>query len=138
MVTGTRSALNKLPHEDAQMKSCLVVDDSDVIRKVASHILNEMNLDARGAESGPQALEQCSLKMPDAILVDWHMPDMSGIDFITALSDIDAPMPYVIYCTTENDPEDITHAINAGANDFMLKPLDREGMKLKLREAGFV
>jgi len=120
------------------MKHCLVVDDSNVIRKVACHILEELRIKASEVDSGANALERCHLQMPDAIIVDWHMPEMSGIDFISALAEIDKPMPYIIYCTTENDPDDITRAINAGANDYMLKPLDRESMKSKMHKAGLV
>ena len=120
------------------MKKCLVLDDSDIIRKVACHILGDMNIDASEVDSGPNALERCSIQMPDAILVDWHMPEMSGVDFIAALSELDAPMPYIIYCTTENDQEDITRAINLGANDYMLKPFDRETIKSKMIEAGMM
>ena len=117
------------------MKHCLVVDGSDVIRKVACHILGEMRIDTSEAGSGLDALEQCSKKMPDAVLVDWQMPEMSGIDFIASLSAMDGPMPYVIYCTTENNPNVITQAINLGASDYMIKPIDREIIKTKMREA---
>ena len=118
------------------MKHCLVLDDSDVIRKVACHILGDLRIHTTEADSGVNALEQCNLKMPDAVLVDWLMPEMSGVDFIASLSEIDKPMPYVIYCTTENNHDDITRAINAGASDYMLKPIDRETVKAKMREAG--
>jgi len=120
------------------MKNCLVLDDSDVIRKVACHILGDLRIKASEVDTGANALERCRLQMPDAILVDWHMPEMSGTDFISALSEIDAPKPYVIYCTTENDHEDITRAINAGADDYMLKPLDRETIRTKMVEAGMI
>ena len=63
----------------------LVVDDSDVIRKVARRVLEDMNYLVLEAESGQAALEQCARAMPEIILLDWHMPGMSGHDFLAAL-----------------------------------------------------
>ena len=67
------------------MKSCLVVDDSRVIRKVARRILEDLNFQIDEAADGLEALNSCRRKMPDAILLDWNMPVMSGIDFLRQL-----------------------------------------------------
>ena len=67
------------------MKSCLVVDDSKVIRKVARHILETLNFAVAEAEDGRQALTHCESSMPDVILLDWNMPVMSGMEFLRAL-----------------------------------------------------
>ena len=64
------------------MKHCLVVDDSDVIRKVAKRILEEINITSTEAETADQALELCRQALPDAILLDWSMPSMRPIEFI--------------------------------------------------------
>ena len=58
------------------MKSCLVVDDSSVIRKVARRILEGMQFDIVEAVDGEQALGGCQRELPDAILLDWNMPRM--------------------------------------------------------------
>jgi two-component system chemotaxis response regulator CheY len=116
-----------------QMKNCLVVDDSDVIRKVARRILEKMNFEITEAENGQQAIEQCKTRAPDVVLVDWMMPVMSGMEFLGALrlAKLDRK-PFVVYCTTENDPADISKAMAAGADDVMLKPFDRDAIEAKL------
>ena len=67
------------------MKHCLIVDDSRVIRKVARKILEDLQFTIDEAEEGGAALELCRRSMPDAVLLDGHMPNMSGIEFLRAL-----------------------------------------------------
>ena len=67
------------------MKSCLVVDDSRVIRKVACRILESLHFEATEAPDGGTALAVCREKMPDVILLDWTMPDMGGLEFMRAI-----------------------------------------------------
>ena len=119
------------------MKHCLIVDDSDVIRKVARRILEQMHFEITEAENGQEAIERCQDRIPDAILLDWHMPTMNGIEFLRALrlARLDRK-PYVIYCTTENDPSDIARAFAAGADEYLLKPYDRKSLEAKLNDIG--
>ena len=119
------------------MKHCMIVDDSDVIRKVARRLLENMDVMISEAEYGQDALERCRARMPDAILVDWHMPVMTGTDFIVALRlEKDGKRPHIIYCTSENDPDDIARAMSCGANDILIKPFDRESFDSKIMESG--
>ena len=67
------------------MKSCLIVDDSRVIRKVARNIMEDLGFEAEEAENGQVALEACQKRQYDAILLDWYMPVMNGIDFLRAM-----------------------------------------------------
>jgi len=121
------------------MKTCLVVDDSSVIRKVARRILEEMDFSIAEAADGKQALEQCVGSMPDAILLDWNMPVMDGMEFLTALRQADGGGdPVVVFCTTENDMSHIKDAISAGANEYIMKPFDREIIESKFAQAGLV
>ena len=60
------------------MKTCLIVDDSSVIRKVARRILEGLEFKIEEAEDGEQALDVCRRGLPEAILLDWHMPVMNG------------------------------------------------------------
>lgn len=121
------------------MKHCLVVDDSSVIRKVARCILEEMSFRTSEAENGQIALELCRAEMPDAVLLDWNMPVMDGIDFLLALrKEFTGEEPKVIFCTTENDAEHITRAINAGANEYIMKPFDRDIIEAKFQEVGLL
>jgi len=119
------------------MKRCLVVDDSDIIRKIARRIIETMNLEVSEAETGQAGIDRCQIERPDAILLDWMMPDMTGIDFLGALRGAARDsQPFILYCTTENDPEDIARALSAGAHDILLKPFSREELAAKIAQAG--
>src|ERR1700759_5301684 len=108
------------------MKSCLVVDDSRVIRKVACRILSDLGFETAEAEDGITALESCRAHMPEMILLDWSMPNMTGIEFLRALRrERNGKQPVVVFCTTENDVNEVTEAASAGANDYIIKPVDR-------------
>lgn len=119
------------------MRSCLVVDDSKVIRKVARHILETLNFSVDEAEDGREALTRCDASMPDVILLDWNMPVMGGMEFLRALRQSErASQPKVVFCTTENDLSHIRAAIEAGADEYVMKPFDRETLQSKLQIVG--
>lgn len=121
------------------MKHCLVVDDSSVIRKVARCILEDMSFHTSEAENGQDALHLCRTSMPDAVLLDWNMPVMDGIEFLVALrKESGGDQPKVIFCTTENDADHITRAISAGANEYIMKPFDRDIITAKFQEVGLI
>lgn len=119
------------------MKMCLVVDDSKVIRKVARHILETLNFSVDEAGDGREALIRCEERMPDVVLLDWNMPVMSGMEFLRALRQQDfGAQPKVVFCTTENDSAHIRAAIEAGADEYVMKPFDRETLESKLQIVG--
>jgi two-component system chemotaxis response regulator CheY len=121
------------------MKTCLVVDDSRVIRKVARRILEDLDFEVTEAADGQEALDACRQSMPAAVLLDWNMPVMSGIDFLRKLrEEPGGDAPVVVFCTTENDAEHITEAIAAGANEYIMKPFDGEIIEAKFAEVGLV
>lgn len=121
------------------MKHCLVVDDSAVIRKVARRILEGLSFRISEAENGEQALVVCRAEMPDAILLDWNMPVMDGYQFLRELRKLpDGGDPKVVFCTTENDLAHIARAMHAGANEYIMKPFDKEIMTAKFQEVGLV
>ena len=120
------------------MKSCLVVDDSKVIRKVSRHILETLGFSVEEAENGKLGLEACKDAMPDVILLDWNMPVMTGIEFIAHLrKHPGGDKPKVVFCTTENDVSHIREAIDAGADEYVMKPFDHETLQIKLQLVGF-
>jgi two-component system, chemotaxis family, chemotaxis protein CheY len=119
------------------MKTCLVVDDSKVIRKVARHILETLEFEVREACDGREALEACMAQAPDVVLLDWNMPVMSGMDFLRALRASEVtPKPKVVFCTTENGMAYIRAAIEAGADEYVMKPFDRDTLESKLQIVG--
>ncbi len=121
------------------MKTCLVVDDSRVVRKVARKILEELDFDCDEAENGQQAVDRCLASMPDAILLDWNMPVMDGIEVLRELRHMDGGSgPKVVMCTTENTIEHIKEALGAGANEYIMKPFDSDIIQSKFTLVGLL
>ena len=121
------------------MKSCLVVDDSKVVRVVARRILENLNFTVEDAVDGRYALDVCTREMPDAILLDWNMPVMNGIEFLRRLRRVrGGDSPVVVFCTTENDMARIQEAIEAGANEYIMKPFDSEILTSKFEQVGLL
>jgi two-component system chemotaxis response regulator CheY len=121
------------------MKTCLVVDDSRVIRKVARKIIEELEFTCVEAGDGSQALEHCREAMPDAVLLDWNMPIMNGLDFVKALRREDGgDKPVVVFCTTENNMSHITEALRAGADEYVMKPFDGDIIESKFVQTGLL
>lgn len=120
-------------------RTCLVVDDSKVIRKVARHILETLDFIVDEAEDGREALDRCAAAVPDVVLLDWNMPIMSGIEFLRALRSSDiSPRPKVVFCTTENGTAHIRAALDAGADEYVMKPFDRDTLASKLQFSGVI
>jgi two-component system, chemotaxis family, chemotaxis protein CheY len=121
------------------MKTCLVVDDSSVIRKVARRILEGLEFQIVEAENGEEAIESCRRQVPDAILLDWNMPKMDGYEFLRVLRRLPGgDKPKVVFCTTENDVAHIARALHAGANEYIMKPFDKEIVEAKFQEVGLI
>jgi two-component system chemotaxis response regulator CheY len=121
------------------MKTCLVVDDSGVVRKIARRILEEMGFHITEAEDGEKALEACRQELPTAVLLDWNMPVMDGYEFITHLRRMPGgDKPKVVFCTTENGMDHIARALAAGADEYIMKPFDKDIVADKFREVGLV
>ncbi len=121
------------------MKSCLIVDDSKVVRTVARKILEDLNFEIIEAEDGQVAINQCRRQMPDAILLDWNMPVMNGMEFLRELrNSAGGEAPMVVFCTTENDMTHIQEAIAAGANEYIMKPFDSDIIQSKFSQIGLL
>jgi len=121
------------------MKTCIVVDDSRVIRMVARKILEELSFTVDEAEDGQVALDLCKNSMPDGILLDWNMPVMDGLEFLKELRALpNGDTPKVIFCTTENDLNHIQEAISQGADEYIMKPFDSEIVQSKFTQVGLL
>ncbi|WP_137180177.1 response regulator [Roseomonas sp. AR75] len=117
----------------------LVVDDSRVMRKAARRVLEGLGFGVREAEDGEKALEACREAMPDLVLLDWNMPVLDGIGFLRAARAEHGPeRPVVMLCTTENTPERIMQALEAGAQEYVMKPYDAEILGGKLAQLGLL
>ena len=121
------------------MKTCLVVDDSRMIRRVAGRILKDLNFKTTEAENGQEALDLCRANMPDAILLDWNMPVMDGLTFLKTLrTEPEGSEPVVVFCTAERDVSRITEALDAGADEYVMKPFDSDIITSKFFQAGLI
>ncbi len=121
------------------MRTCLVVDDSTVVRKIARRILEELDFQVVEAEDGEKALEACKNAIPEAILLDWNMPNMDGYEFLGNLRRMPGgDVPKVVFCTTENDIDHISRALAAGANEYIMKPFDKDIISAKFAEVGLI
>jgi len=114
------------------MTEVLIVDDSAVVRKIARRVLEGMALTASEAESGNDGLVICSLAMPDAVLIDSDIPDIDSCEFVKRLRRLPGgDHPKVVICASENDPPSLARTIYAGADDFVLKPLEGDLLRSK-------
>jgi two-component system, chemotaxis family, chemotaxis protein CheY len=120
-------------------RTCLVVDDSRVVRKVARRILESNGFDVTEAADGQIALDACRAQLPDCVLLDWNMPVMDGYEFLGNLRRMPGgDQPKVVFCTTENDVAHIARALHAGANEYIMKPFDKDIVTAKFQEVGLI
>lgn len=121
------------------MKNCLIVEDSDLLRGIAVRILKDLGVEAREAATAGQGVEACRARKPDAVLLDWDLPQLSALDFLRGVSGLDPDQrPPIVLIATENDHQQFTLARAAGAAHHVLKPFDADTLKAKLAEIGVV
>jgi two-component system chemotaxis response regulator CheY len=121
------------------MKMGLVVDDSRSVRKVARRILEALDFETAEAVDGVEALAFCKAAMPDAILLDWSMPNMNGLEFLRLLrQEPGGHAPVVVFCAAENEPARIAEVLEAGADEYIMKPFDGDIVASKFSMAGLL
>jgi two-component system, chemotaxis family, chemotaxis protein CheY len=112
----------------------LVIDDSRTVRAILRAILTEIGLDVVEAANGREGLDR--LRDADdvgVVLVDWNMPEMNGLEFIRAVRAQRAYDPVrILMVTTETEQEQVIRALEAGANEYVMKPFTREILVAKL------
>jgi two-component system chemotaxis response regulator CheY len=119
-------------------RSCLVVDDSATIRRVIAGLFREFGFEVAEAQDGQRAVEHCRKSTPDLVMLDWNMPVMDGITCLRALRAAKLPSrPTVVMCTTENQMGKIQQALSAGADEYIMKPFDKDVLLDKLTQLGF-
>ena len=120
-------------------RTCLIVDDSRIIRKVARRIVEGLGFEVDEAADGAEALSFCAGLMPEVILLDWSMPVMDGLTFLRRLRTLPGGTePKVLFCTIETRADRIAEALSAGADDYVMKPFDGEILSSKFAEVGAV
>jgi two-component system chemotaxis response regulator CheY len=112
----------------------LVVDDSRAMRSIIRRHLTELGIQVEEAGSGSEALHVLGrIAPPDVVLLDWNMPEMNGLECLRRLRADDAggAIP-VMMVTTESEMAQVSLALEAGANEYLMKPFDRQGLLEKL------
>jgi two-component system chemotaxis response regulator CheY len=122
------------------MTVCLIVEDSSVVRKAVRRIIQDFSFEqVHETENGQEALDFCKKSLPDVIILDWNMPVMNGLEFLEELRKLDnGHKPKVIFCTTENSLSHIQKALMAGADEYIMKPFDKDIIQEKLEQVGII
>ena len=122
-----------------RMSTALVIDDSRAIRMILGRTLNRFGYEVCAAANGREALDMIVSQSLDlsVILVDWNMPEMNGLEFVQALR-ADPRYNHVplMMVTTETEIEQMYRALEAGANEYVMKPFTEEVIADKLRLLG--
>jgi two-component system chemotaxis response regulator CheY len=117
----------------------LIVDDSRFVRVVLRGMLEERGIECAEAGDGQAGLDQLHAGLPfDVALVDWNMPVMDGLEMLNQLRAEGFPEMRVIMVTTEAENEFILRALDAGADEYLMKPFDEEALSEKLAMLGLV
>ena len=126
--------------QDKKMKTVMIVDDSRIMRKIVKNTFELLKIPARylEAEDGNQALMHLSTQKADLILLDWNMPNLSGIDFLKQLRTMEEYKETpVIMVTSEAARLNVVEAIRAGATSYITKPINDNVFMEKLSKIDF-
>lgn len=121
------------------MSKALVVDDSRAVRMILSRDLKELGFEVYEAGNGKQALDIVAVQKASLslVLVDWNMPEMNGFELLQCLRrDPLLASLTIVMVTTETEMEQMADALRAGANEYIMKPFDKEILLQKLQLAG--
>ena len=121
------------------MKTCLIVDDSKIVRKVMRTIIEPLGFAILEAENGQEAMAVMHHDGADVVMLDWNMPVMTGLEFLRLLrAEKTLAQPKVIFCTTENEFEKIQEGMKAGADEYVMKPFDEQIIRGKFEQLGII
>ena len=116
------------------MPSCIIADDSKIMRMLLSKILENFGYSVYEAEDGEDLIEQCAADMPDLIVSDWNLPLIDGIDVLLKIrSDKKSKQPVFIFCSYLKDADIMAQALSAGADDYIMRPFDEDIIASKLK-----
>ena len=125
------------PEDSPSMRQALVIDDSRAVRLVARRILERLEFTVFEAADIREAFEACALQTLDFLFLELHV--QGSIEFLAyQRSRFSGPQPKVLACVVATDDPQLDGALRAGADDFILKPFDREMVEARLREIGLI
>lgn len=121
------------------MRTCLLVDDSSVVRKIARRIVESLDFQVVEAADGQNAMQLCGARLPDVILLDWNMPVLDGHEFIINLRrSRGGEHPKIVFCTSDSDVDHIVRALAAGAADYISKPFNHDMIRAAFQRLGLL
>lgn len=121
------------------MTTCLIVDDSKIVRKVVRRIVEVFGFTILEAEHGKEAVDHARANTVDVMILDWNMPVMDGMECMKEIrADVSIHQPKIIFCTTENEFSKIQQAMLNGADEYVMKPFDEAIIAGKLRQLGII
>jgi len=127
------SAIDGTHPATGAIRRVLVVDDSRLQRHILISSLRKWGFEVVEAESGEQAMEICRAAPPDVVLSDWMMPGMSGLEFCRAFRALPTDgYGYFILLTSKSDKNDIAKGLDAGADDFLTKPVNSHELRARI------
>jgi two-component system chemotaxis response regulator CheY len=122
-----------------QNRSCLIVDDSQVVRRAARRIVEGFGFTVHEAKNGAEALAFCQTELPEAVLLDWNMPIMDGLEFLKHVrAEYGPARPIIVLCTTEAGIDRVVEALAIGAQEYVMKPFDAGILQDKFVQAGLL
>lgn len=111
------------------MKTVLVVDDSRIMRNIVKNTFSELKIPCQfiEASNGKEALQQLENQAVHLVLLDWNMPELSGIDFLKQVRAMEQHknMP-IIMVTSESAKYNVIEALKNGATDYIIKPVNEK------------
>lgn len=119
----------------------LIIDDSRAIRAIIKRTMAELGAsECVEAGNGREGLRHLAEHGPFALaMVDWNMPEMNGYDFVCeARKSVASDVMKIVMCTTETEVEQVTRALEAGADEYVMKPFTKEAIQSKLEMLGLV
>ncbi len=123
------------------MEKAMIIDDSRAMRRILGETIRELGFEVSEASNGRDALAKLDNMGPPVrlMLVDWNMPEMNGLEFITQLrQDERFQGSLIVMVTTETAVDQMVNALEAGANEYVMKPFTKEIIQDKLRLLGLL
>jgi two-component system chemotaxis response regulator CheY len=123
------------------MSKALIVDDSKTIRTILGRILKELGYEVCEASNGKEALKvmESEKAAVSLVLADWNMPEMNGFELLKHLrQDPDLASLKVVMVTTETELDHMVSALEAGANEYVMKPFTKDILREKLEMVGIL
>lgn len=122
-----------------RMPVCLIVDDDKISLEIAEMIVSSLGIHTETKGCAEKAIEFCSIRMPEIIILDFMMPGANGDEFLKKLhKKMGGHKPYIIACTALNDLKTVKIMQEQDVDDYIVKPFEPELLKQKIKNSGTI